>query len=198
MSGTLVNKDCMEHMMDIDTGSIDLVLTDISNKGLHSLIEGEADLLLCDLSEFLQHIYRITKDILTVFCDYSLYHKIHSFFSNSIGTTKTLIWKQTYPNRTVIDLSKTKLAIWVKKKRNYIYPPQVDYSSIEELIRENTREDELIYDPCAGKGDYLLEAMRLKRRFLGCEINREYYEIAQQRLTDYMEVIYNGDKSQSV
>ena len=198
MSGTLVNKDCMEHMMDIDTDSIDFVLTDISNKGLYSLIEGETDLLLCDLPEFLQHIYRVAKNTLTVFCDYSLYHKIHSFFSNRTGTIRTLIWKQTYLNRTVIDLSKTKLVVWFKKRRNYAYTPRVDYSSIEELIRENTREDELIYDPCAGKGDYLLEAMRLKRRFLGCEINREYYEIAQQRLTNYVEVIYNGNKSQSV
>lgn len=55
-------------------------------------------------------------------------------------------------------------------------------SLCEHLIRLTTVNGALVLDPFAGSGTTLVAAQRLGRHYLGIEINRQYVEIAQQRL----------------
>ena len=51
----------------------------------------------------------------------------------------------------------------------------------ERLIRHSTKEDDLVLDPFAGTGTFLLAATRLGRTASGCDINPEILKIAEER-----------------
>ena len=51
----------------------------------------------------------------------------------------------------------------------------------ERFIRHSTKENDLVYDPFAGTGTFLIAASRLQRRALGCENNEDMLKIAKKR-----------------
>jgi hypothetical protein len=53
----------------------------------------------------------------------------------------------------------------------------------EFLIDRFTMPGDLIYDPMAGSGTTLLASQRMKRRAIGCEIEKKYKEIIEGRLS---------------
>jgi len=55
------------------------------------------------------------------------------------------------------------------------------------LIRLSTREGALVLDPFAGTGSVALASLSEKRRFVGFEIDRHYFEILVKRVTSLLE-----------
>ena len=53
---------------------------------------------------------------------------------------------------------------------------------LKELILDNSNENDVVFDPCAGSGSHLLVAKENNRHYIGCELNTEWFEIAQERL----------------
>ena len=51
------------------------------------------------------------------------------------------------------------------------------------LIELTTVENQIVLDPFAGSGTTLLAAKQLDRQYIGFETNKEYYDIAKQRLS---------------
>lgn len=62
-----------------------------------------------------------------------------------------------------------------------------------EFMRERERMDWLInhrysfegdkvFDPCCGSGSHLLVAKELGRKVCGCELDKEWYKIAKERV----------------
>lgn len=51
------------------------------------------------------------------------------------------------------------------------------------LVRDYTRRDDLVCDPCAGGGTTLLAAASLGRRAVGAECMKEHFDIAQKRIS---------------
>ena len=47
---------------------------------------------------------------------------------------------------------------------------------------KNFSDGDIVFDPCAGSGAHLLVAKENNRRYLGCELNTEWYEVALERL----------------
>ena len=45
-----------------------------------------------------------------------------------------------------------------------------------------SREGDIVLDPFAGSGSFLISALINNRKYIGIEKEREYYEIAQKRL----------------
>jgi site-specific DNA-methyltransferase (adenine-specific) len=58
---------------------------------------------------------------------------------------------------------------------------------MDRLIELTTFEGQTILDPFAGSGSTLLSAKRLKRNFIGIEIDKDYYDIIQHRLNQPFE-----------
>jgi DNA modification methylase len=68
--------------------------------------------------------------------------------------------------------------------RNH-HPTVKPISVMEWCIRLVTREDALVLDPFCGSGTTGAAAVRLGRRFIGCEQSAEYVEIARARIAHH-------------
>lgn len=55
-----------------------------------------------------------------------------------------------------------------------------------KLINYFTNEGELIYDPFMGTGTTGMVCHELKRDFIGSEINKQYYDVADKRISNLM------------
>lgn len=53
---------------------------------------------------------------------------------------------------------------------------------VQDCIAAGCTADGVVYDPFSGSGTVGLVAMRLGRRYIGSELNREYVEMARQRI----------------
>lgn len=66
------------------------------------------------------------------------------------------------------------------KKR--IHPTQKHLSVIESLIKVHSNEGDLVFDPFSGSGTTALACKNTNRRFVGSEIDKNYFEKAAERL----------------
>ncbi|MDR1397113.1 MAG: site-specific DNA-methyltransferase [Desulfarculales bacterium] len=65
---------------------------------------------------------------------------------------------------------------------NTVHPTQKPEKLLAKLILASSREGEVILDPFAGVGSCQVTAKKLKRHYVGVEINRHYCLLAEKRL----------------
>jgi len=63
-----------------------------------------------------------------------------------------------------------------------LHPTQKPVELMEWFIKTFSNEGDLVLDNCAGSGSTLVGAKKLNRNYIGFEIDKEYYEISNQRL----------------
>lgn len=63
-------------------------------------------------------------------------------------------------------------------------PTQKPLALIESFVNDFTIPGETILDPFLGSGTTGVAAMRLGRKFIGCEVNERHFEIACRRIED--------------
>lgn len=63
-----------------------------------------------------------------------------------------------------------------------VHPCQFPVELVERLVLSLTDEGDSVFDPYVGVGTTVIAALKHNRRGIGCEIMREYVDIAQQRL----------------
>ena len=63
-----------------------------------------------------------------------------------------------------------------------IHPTEKNHDLLRQLIIQNTKQNQIVFDPCAGSGSTLLVAGQEGRHYLGCELNKEFFEKADKRL----------------
>lgn len=66
----------------------------------------------------------------------------------------------------------------------YGHPTVKDLKLIRSIVRQVTRPDDIICDPFLGSGTTAVAAIMEGRRYIGCELNPDYYEIAVNRIAD--------------
>ena len=77
-------------------------------------------------------------------------------------------------------------AIW--QKQNGIYHPTVkSVEFLSWLIQISSTPKELVFDGFMGTGSTALAALRNSRDYLGAEIDREYFTVAQKRIKEVSE-----------
>jgi site-specific DNA-methyltransferase (adenine-specific) len=62
------------------------------------------------------------------------------------------------------------------------HPTQKPLRLMMELLADFTDPDDIILDPFAGSGTTGVAALRLGRRFIGCELDAKYHAVACERL----------------
>lgn len=179
-----------------------------ADNGLRTLSKGGADELTFNINDFLEELYRITSGTIIIFCGKQQMSNIHRFFQEKQdkhqGTVRQLIWEKSNPspmNGQHIYLSGIENAVWFKKRgstfnahckntvfkypcgRSKIHPTEKNHNLLKELILDNSNENEIVFDPCCGSGAHLLVAKENKRQYLGIEIDKEWFEIAQNRIS---------------
>ncbi|MFV8418212.1 DNA-methyltransferase [Mycoplasma sp. Sp48II] len=73
----------------------------------------------------------------------------------------------------------------VASGKNRIHPTQKPLSVIEELILTHTRKNDLVFDPFLGSGTTAIVCLKHDRRYLGTEIDKEYYEKSIKRINEF-------------
>lgn len=68
-------------------------------------------------------------------------------------------------------------------KDNYLHPTCKNVDMIVNHITNSTNEGDIVLDPFCGSGSTLIAAKRLKRQYVGFEIEQKWYEIANKRLS---------------
>lgn len=217
MKYRIFNNDCMEVMPTFPDNSVDFTLTDIpynevnrDSNGLRNLDKGGADVLTFDLSQFLNEVYRITRNSICIFCGKEQFSTIYGFFAQKKGTVRPIVWQKSNPspmNGQYIYLSGVEFGVWFKKSgakvfnahcKNSVFkypngsskyhPTEKNHELLKDLISDNTNENDLIFDPCMGSGSTGVVALENGRNFIGIELDENYYNITQSRLSQWQRV----------
>lgn len=69
-----------------------------------------------------------------------------------------------------------------KEKGRKTHPTEKPVALLEYLIKTYTSEEQTVLDSCMGAGSTGVAAVNTDRKFIGIEMNREYYAIARQRI----------------
>ncbi len=72
--------------------------------------------------------------------------------------------------------------IQFNRDKDKVHPTQKPVALLEYLINTYTDIGDTVLDNCMGGGSTGVAASNLKRKFIGIEINPEYFEIAKQRI----------------
>lgn len=209
----IYNIDCIKAMKHMSDKSVDFILTDIpydavnrKSNGLRELDKGEADVKTFKLNEFLKEIYRISNNSICIFCGKEQFSEIYKFFASKKGTVRPIVWEKTNPspmNGQYVYLSGLEFAVWFKKSgggtfnahckntvfrqpngKRDIHPTQKNLKLFEELILDNTNENDIVFDPCLGSGTTVIAAINKKRKYIGFELEKKYFEKAEKRINE--------------
>ena len=63
------------------------------------------------------------------------------------------------------------------------HPTQKPISVLEHIIKIASNENDIVFDPFMGVGSTGNAALNLGRRFIGIELEKEYYEATVKRLS---------------
>jgi len=67
-------------------------------------------------------------------------------------------------------------------KANKYHPTQKPIELMEYLIRTYSNENDVVLDNCMGSGTTGIACINTNRKFIGMELNQEYFDIAQSRI----------------
>lgn len=207
----IYNMDCIEGMKKMNDNSIDFTLTDIpygavnrKDNGLRNLNKEYADIKTFELRKFLNEVYRISKNSICIFCGKEQFSEIYAYFAEKKGTVRPIVWRKTNPspmNGQYIYLSGVELGVWFKKSgakvfnahcKNSVFdfpngkrkwhPTQKNLELFKELIIDNTNNGDIVFDPCMGSATTAIACIEAGRKYIGFEINEEYYNKSLERL----------------
>lgn len=72
-----------------------------------------------------------------------------------------------------------------KKEDWWYHPTAKNLKIMEQLVKSHSIKDDLIFDPFLGSGTTTLAAEMLGRRWVACEISKDYCKIAEERIKNY-------------
>ena len=193
------NADCFEMIKEIPNKSVDITITDppyginfISNHRKIKLkaIENDNDFPV----EFLNELFRVTRKAVYVFCRWDNLKylpkpkSVIAWVKNnwSMGDLQHEHGRQWeaicfYPMEEHEFEKRIPDVIMVNRTGNNLHPTEKPVKLIRELIKAN--KGQLIFDPFTGSGTTMVACKQLDRDFIGIEIDQEYVNIANKRLS---------------
>ena len=78
------------------------------------------------------------------------------------------------------------------RDKEKLHPTQKPVDLLMYLVRTYSNEGDTILDNCGGSGTTAIAAIKEKRHFIGMELNKEYYDIACERIKKEREEIENS------
>ena len=213
----LLQGDCLELMKDIPDGSVDLVLTDIPygevNRENHgttrNLDKGKADIVTFDVKKLTEMLCDKTKGSIYMFCGIEQVSTIRATMVEKGLSTRLCIWEKTNPspmNGQVIWLSGIECCVYGKQKKatfnehckntvfrfptvkGKLHPTQKPVDLMKYLIEVSSNENDTVLDPFMGSGSTGIACVNTNRNFIGIELDKTYFDIAQNRINKLREL----------
>lgn len=72
-------------------------------------------------------------------------------------------------------------------KERTSHPTQKPLNFMQELLKIHTNEGDMVLDPFMGSGTTGAACVNMNRDFIGIELDEQYYQIAEQRITSHIE-----------
>jgi len=162
------------------------------------------------LSEF-KRILKPTGNIFA-FTSYNLMGKWHEAFDPEFDTFQYVVWHKTNPvpkifragflnscelvvctwdkghtwnfarQKDMHNFIESPICMGKERLKNPFHPTQKPVKVLEHIIRIATNEGDTVFDPFMGVGSTGVAALNLNRKFIGFELEPEYFNAAEQRL----------------
>lgn len=202
--------DCMNYLSKMNDKTVDCTITDIpygevnrESHGLRNLDVKDADITTFSLEKFTDEICRVTSGSIYIFCGISQVSAIRAIMLKNKMITRLCIWKKTNPcpmNGKSVWLSGIECCVYGKFKgatfnenckntvfehpivRGKLHPTQKPVKLLEYFIKASTNEGDVVLDPCMGSGSTGVACIHTNRKFIGIELNKEYFKKASIRL----------------
>ena len=88
------------------------------------------------------------------------------------------------PEDVITDLKYPKSILKFNRPHPQIHPTQKPVMLVSWLINTYTNEGDTILDNCMGSGTTAIAAIRTKRNYIGFEIEKEYFDLANKRIKE--------------
>lgn len=216
---TLINGDCLELMKEIPEGSVDLILTDPPygmnfqsgrRKVKHKKIKNDNNLDWLDM--FVSESKRVISEngCLYVFCSK---HNINVFMDTlgkEFSLKNILIWEKNnnsmgdlkgafadknefilfYQNgKRFINGKRDSNILQYKRTGNVLHSTQKPVDLLSYLIEKFSDKGDTVLDPFAGSFSTAIACMNTNRKFIGIELDENYFDIGVNRVKDHMRYI---------
>ena len=205
---------------------VDCILTDIpygevnraKESGLRKLKKGKADELTFDIETLLIKLEKICTGSFYIFCGIEQVSEIRKFFREKDILTRLCIWEKTNPSPINCQyhwMSSIECCIYAKKKkatfnehykscvwrnpvgRSKIHPTEKPLKLFKYLIETSTNEGDLVLDCCMGSGTTGVACADTNRKFIGIELDNNYFDIASKRIEEaYFNVQNEGAENE--
>ena len=80
----------------------------------------------------------------------------------------------------------------IKDKQMYHHPTIKPLNIISTLVKNSSREGDVVLDPFMGSGTTGVACVGLKREFIGMELKQDYFEIAQRRIAEAQITLFDN------
>ncbi len=136
--------------------------------------------------------YKVHENVSVFFCDRDHYHPQMTLgkpYISGKGTsgdiTGNVIKTQTKNNGT--RYPRSILRYNTDKAKGSLHPTQKPIALIEYLVQTYSNPGDLVLDPFMGSGTTGIACINTGRRFIGMELDEQYFAIAQNRIRDAAE-----------
>lgn len=201
----IYNVDCLEFMKSMPDKCVDLVITDPPygiNIAKSGTVGGSN---ASNVKNYGKSNWDITTPSKEVFDEMIRISKKQIIFGGNYFTDKLpqsnkwIIWDKKADGATFSDgeliwtsergavkfirfMWRGMLQEHMDNKEQRFHPTQKPVEVIGQIVNMFSKEGDIIFDPFLGSGTTALAARNLGRNFIGCEISKEYCEIAEGRL----------------
>ena len=102
-------------------------------------------------------------------------NKGYESMGNKLNSNEPFVQKYTgYPNN-ILEFARDKDAV---------HPTQKQVALLEYLIKTYTKEGEVVLDNCMGSGSTGVACINVGRKFIGIELEEQYFNIAKNRIEE--------------
>lgn len=209
----LLNGDCLELVKEIETDSVDLIATDppyflgMTHNGHKGAFQ---DLAICrpfweSLAEEFKRVLKPDGEFY-IFTDWRGYAFYYPIFSSILPVKNLIVWDKksgagnfyTYSHEFIIygtmcNKNKKGTNVWREtafssgaKKTNgeKVHPTQKPVELMKKIILNSSNPGDTVLDCFMGSGSTGVACANTGRRFIGMELDHNYYKIAEQRIND--------------
>jgi site-specific DNA-methyltransferase (adenine-specific) len=216
---TITKGDCIQVMREMPSNSVDFILTDPpylvnyrDRDGRSIQNDAKADWLKPAMRE----AYRVLKQDRVAVMFYG-WTKVDAFFdawkSAGFQPVGHLVFRKTYSSQSRFFSYQHEQAYLLAKGRpplpkqpladvidmpysgNKLHPTQKPVVALAPLVRSFTLPGELVLDPFAGSGSSCAAALLTDRKYIGVELDAEYFNQASARLNRVQERIAAKQRS---